>query len=221
MTQGKRFSYNIDFAGLPTRLPVFPLSGVLLLPGGQLPLNIFEPRYLDMINDALAADRLIGMIQPKNGNDNDPLLYEIGCAGKIISFEELEDGRLLVNLSGICRFRCGDEVETGREYRVFDVDWSEFKNDFDKPQSFEFDRDKLKCLLSRYFDHEGLSCSDEAIDEASDEKIVTCLSMICPLEAGEKQALLEAKGIKERAEMVMTMLDLAVRGNCKCDGSKN
>ena len=223
--QKKRFSYDIDFAGLPTELPVFPLYGVLLLPGGKLPLNIFEPRYLDMINDAMASNRLIGMIQPKGGIDSeaadDSELYEIGCAGKIISFEELDDGRILVNLSGVSRFRCDEELKLGKSYRSFKVSWAEFENDFYIPAKIDLDRDSLKCLLSKYFDHEGLSCSDDAIDEACDEKIVTCLSMICPLEATEKQALLEAGSFKERADMVLTMLDLAVRGNCKCDGSKN
>lgn len=215
----ERFSYNMVHENLPDVIPVFPLFGVLLLPGGQLPLNIFEPRYLNMINDAMSSERLIGIIQPKSDvHEDKPLeLYEIGCAGKIISYEELEDGRILVNLSGISRFRCVEEISTDDLYRSFKVDWSDFESDFYIPNQIDLDRDKLKELLLKYFDHQGLSCSDEAIDEACDEKIVTCLSMICPLDATEKQALLEVSNFKERADMVMTMLDMAVRGDCSCE----
>jgi Lon protease-like protein len=199
---------------LPGAIPVFPLDGVLLLPRGNLPLNIFEPRYLAMVEDALKADRIIGMVQP-SGPD---ALYEVGCAGRITSFHETDDNRYLITLTGLSRFRIRHELPQQRGYRRVEADWAGFADDL-KPVSagIDLDRARLHKLLSSYFELQGLSCQWDAIDNAPDDKLVTCLSMICPLEASEKQALLEAPCCKTRAEMFMAMLELAVRGGDASD----
>jgi len=196
---------------LPDALPVFPLDGVLLLPRGHLPLNIFEPRYMAMVEDALKSDRIIGMVQP-SGPDT---LYAIGCAGRITSFNETTDKRYQVTLTGVSRFRIRNELPQQRGYRRVEADWGSFADDLKAASAcIDLDRARLHKLLSSYFDLQGLSCQWDAIDNAPDDKLITCLSMICPLEASEKQALLEAPCCKTRAEMFMAMLELAV---CTCD----
>lgn len=193
---------------LPEIIPVFPLDGVLLLPRGQLPLNIFEQRYMAMVEDALKTDRLIGMVQPrKNGAD----LYAIGCAGKITSFNETGDNRYLITLTGISRFYIGDELLQQRGYRRVKAGWNGFEGDLKSAECINLDRVRLRKLLSGYFPMHGLSCEWDVIDNATDDRLITCLSMICPFEACEKQALLEAPGCKTRADMFMAMLELAVR----------
>lgn len=199
---------------LPQTIPVFPLTGVLLLPRGQLPLNIFEPRYVAMVEDALKADRLIGMIQPRDfqqgmTSDYAPL-FETGCAGKITAFEETEDGRYLITLTGISRFHVAEELPLQRGYRRVRTDWADFSHDRQSSDCLGIDRQQLKDLLRSYFDIEGLSCSWDSIDGANDDKLMTALSMICPLDPGEKQALLEATCCRSRAKMFMTMLEMAI-----------
>lgn len=210
---------------LPQNLPVFPLTGVLLLPRGQLPLNIFEPRYLAMIEDALKGDRLIGMIQPRDfqqGMTSDfAPLFGTGCAGKITAFEERDDGRYLITLTGICRFRVDEELPMQRGYRRVRTNWTDFNADPQAHDCLGIDRNHLKDLLRSYFDIEGLSCSWDSIDGASDDKLITALAMICPLDPGEKQALLEAACCRTRAKMFMTMLEMAVhnaKSGCGCGG---
>lgn len=210
---------------LPQEIPVFPLTGVLLLPRGQLPLNIFEPRYLAMFEDALRADRIIGVIQPRDfqqgmTGDKAPL-FVTGCAGKITAFEETEDGRYLVTLTGVSRFHVDQEITQQRGYRRARVKWDQFADDLKARDCLGIDRNHLKDLLRSYFDIEGLSCSWDSIDGASDDKLITALSMICPLDPGEKQALLEAACGSTRAKMFMTMLEMAVhndKGGCDCAG---
>lgn len=210
---------------LPQSLPIFPLTGVLLLPRGQLPLNIFEPRYLAMVEDALKMDRLIGMIQPRDFQqgmtaDRAPL-FETGCAGKITAFEETEDGRYLITLTGVSRFRLAEELPPQRGYRRVRADWSAFSEDRQARDCLGIDRNQLKDLLRSYFDIEGLSCSWDSIDGANDDKLMTALSMICPLDPGEKQALLEAACCRSRAKMFMTMLEMAIhnaKAICGCGG---
>lgn len=197
------------FEDLPPVLPVFPLAGVLLLPTGQLPLNIFEPRYLQMVRDALAGPRLIGMIQPREAQHSS--LYEIGCAGKIIEFSETTDGRYLITLHGICRFRIQTELKASTPYRQITPDWSPFPSDIKRAGDLALDRTQLKELLARYFSLNDLSCDWKKIDDASDDRLITCLSMVCPFSPCEKQALLEAPDIAARAQMFMTMLEMEVR----------
>lgn len=200
--------FAIGFDDLPDVLPVFPLQSVLLLPRGQLPLNIFEPRYLAMVADALQSNRLIGIIQPRTNN----ALYQTGCAGRITSFSETDDGRYLITLKGACRFHAGQEqgMAAGGYRRVI-ATWSAFSGDITPPQSLDIDRKKLSSLLASYFDMEGMKCDWAAIESASDEKLITCLAMACPLDAGEKQALLEAPCCKTRADLFMSLLEMAIR----------
>lgn len=196
------------FETLPDDIPVFPLTGVLLLPRGQLPLNIFEPRYRAMVEDTLKTPhRLIGMIQPRNGG---AALFQTGCAGKIISFTETDDDRYEITLRGISRYHIAAEHDLAKGgYRHVRPDWSAFIHDRDPARALNIDRRKLSSLLHSYFDMQGMDCNWAAIDNAGDDKLMTCLSMICPFDAGEKQALLEAACCKIRAELFMTLLEMA------------
>ncbi len=208
-------------AALPAILPVFPLEGVLLLPGGQLPLNIFEPRYLAMVEDALKADRMIGMIQPRNrapeasGKGGDGALFETGCAGRITSFNETDDGRYLIGLTGISRFNITRELDMKHGYRRIAPDWTAYQADRNPAGCLDLDRQKLKIMLKDYFALQGIDCDWDAVDGASDQKLITCLSMICPFESSEKQALLEAACCRSRAVLFMGMLEMAI---CAGDG---
>jgi Lon protease-like protein len=207
---------DISPDSLPDAIPVFPLPGVLLLPRGQLPLNIFEPRYLAMVDDALKSDRIIGMIQPRDDAAH-PALYQTGCAGKITMFEETKDDRYLITLTGISRFNVRDELELRRGYRRVVPDWSPFAHDFEELKCLDIDRGVLKEMLVDYFSQQGIQCDIAAVDSAPDEKLITCLSMICPFDASEKQALLEAKCCRERARKFMTLLKMALHPETCCD----
>lgn len=199
------------YEDLPQAIPVFPLTGVLLLPTGNLPLNIFEQRYLDMVNDALAGSRLIGMIQPSG--DGDKGLRSTGCAGKITDFSESEDGRYLISLTGICRFKVQEEISATTAYRQVSPDWSDFRNDLKGDDGFDLDRPKLKEMLKSYFDMQDMDCEWEQIEKAPEKKLITCLSMICPFEPHEKQALLEAENSQARSDLFMKLLDFAVKSS--------
>jgi len=201
------------FASLPKDLPVFPLEGVLLLPTGNLPLNIFEKRYLSMVEDAIGSHSMIGMIQPKDDNVN---LYDVGCAGKITEFRETGDGRYLITLNGICRFRVAEELSTSTLYRQVRADWSPYAKDLTVPACLDVDRDKLNKLLQTYFSAQEMHCDWETVKKTPDSRLITCLSMVCPFEPKEKQALLEASCSKARAEMFMTMLEMAVKARQEC-----
>ncbi|MDB5491937.1 MAG: ATP-dependent protease La domain protein [Micavibrio sp.] len=193
---------------LPDEIPVFPLSGVLLLPHGHLPLNIFEPRYLSMVDDALKSHQLIGMIQPRE----DGSLFTTGCAGKITAFSETDDGRYEITLKGLSRFVIGLELPNALGgYRRVRANWSEFPKDTDPVDHLNLDRNRLKDLLRNYFDIEGMDCEWSAMETVSDDNLITCLSMVCPLDASEKQALLEARCGNTRSELFMTLLEMATR----------
>ncbi len=215
--------FDTPFDKLPKSIVVFPLSGVLLLPGGHLPLNIFEPRYLNMITDALATDRLVGMVQPKTPEeipieDDEVIkslegehlpLYQTGCVGRIVQFEEGDDNRFLVTLRGICRFHLGEEMETGRGYRRFAVDWRGFGADPDGERDAAIDRERLLPALREYFRRRGISADWEAIEKTKDEKLVTTLSMLCPFGPAEKQALLDAPNLLERSRVLAAIAEIA------------
>lgn len=206
--------FTTPFDELPSSLPVFPLNGVLLLPRGVLPLNIFEPRYLAMVDAALAGSRLIGMVQPTDADaghspQGEPAIYRIGCAGRITSFDETDDGRYLIALTGVCRFRVTGESLSNRGYRIAEADWSAFAGDYDEAP-VALDRERLTTALGAYFRQHEISADWEAIDETPDERLVTSLSMICPFAPTEKQALLEAPTLAERAEMMMSLVEMAV-----------
>jgi hypothetical protein len=194
---------------LPKALRIFPLHGVLLLPGGYLPLNVFEPHYLTMVDDVLASeDRLIGMIQTRDvGGD---VLYGTGCAGRITEFRETGEGRYEIMLSGISRFDIADELDGISGYRVIRPNWAPYESDLDTANKtcLGLDRSKIKSLVQKYFEREGMDCDWDAFDDAPDGKLMTCLAMACPIEPVEKQALIEEKSCKARAEMFITMLEM-------------
>ena len=197
---------------LPDRIPVFPLAGALLLPGGQLPLNIFEPRYLRMVDDALGhEDRLVGMVQPRDGvMTGRPPLYAVGCAGRITSFAETDDGRYLVTLTGRKRFRIAEEPSVDTPYRQAMVDWSPFDLDDAGDQSADIvDRDRLVRAMRHYLEAEGLKTDWEVVDDAPTESLICSLAMGCPFAPNEKQALLEADDMAARAECLVALMEMA------------
>jgi Lon protease-like protein len=200
------------FEDLPGEIPIFPLTGVLLLPRGQLPLNIFEPRYVAMVDHAIASHRLIGMVQTRD----DGSVYNVGCAGRVTSYNETPDGRYEIVLTGICRFHFAEESSQLNGFRRVKARWTDYANDLQKMDSLDMDRGKLRRLLKNYFEKQGLTCSWDAVDQASDEKLMTTLAMICPLDAKEKQALLEAPCCRERARLFMTMLEMECTGGGGC-----
>lgn len=193
---------------LPDDLPIFPLAGVLLLPRGRLPLNVFEPRYKAMVEDALAGSRTIGMIQPAGDCDE---VRGVGCAGRISSFSETPDGRYLICLSGICRFKVAGELAMQRGYRRVRPEWGCYVEDLlpGTPAALG-ERPRLEGLLRAYFRLQGLTCDWEAVERTDDEKLVNLLSMICPFCPDEKQALLEAGTVEDRAQLLAAFMELAV-----------
>lgn len=197
---------------LPSTLPLFPLSGVLLLPRSRLPLNVFEPRYLNLVDDALAGDRLIGMIQPEQsttGGELAPALFKVGCVGRIVSLAE-EGNRYLIALAGICRFGLGEELPTTRGYRRIVPDWSRFRGDFEEEHASQIDRTRLTAGLKSFFKANGLSADWSSIEQAPDERLVNSLAMICPFPPAEKQALLEAETLAERVTILTGLVEMAV-----------
>lgn len=202
---------------LPPVIPVFPLAGVLLLPRTQLPLNIFEPRYLDMVDDALAGGRIIGMIQPRDEEAADavgdsekaPRLASVGCAGRITSYNETDDGRLFITLSGISRFRVAKELGVATAYRQCEVDWSLYADDL--VAGFGQDdvsRPRLLELLGEYLKVNGLQMDWRAIHASSNEALVNSLSVVSPFGLREKQALLEALTLEDRNQMLIAITEV-------------
>ncbi|WP_097082916.1 LON peptidase substrate-binding domain-containing protein [Rhodobacter sp. JA431] len=199
---------------LPDQIPLFPLPGALLLPRGRLPLHIFEPRYLQMVEDCLKTpQRLIGMIQPCKGRDGEERLSVIGCAGRLTGFSETEDGRYMITLSGVSRFRLGKEIEGFTPYRRAEVSWAHFERDLGMTEHDpEFDRETFLETLARYFHAQGLDTDWEALKDAEDELLINSLSMLLPLEPEDKQALLEAPSLTTRRETLITLLEFVLHG---------
>lgn len=212
------------FEQLPETLPIFPLSGVMLLPGGKLPLNVFEPRYLAMIFDSLAGHRLIGMVQPSQPGgfagdgmpveDGKPKVHKVGCAGRIVSFNETEDGRLLLALSGVCRFEIGRELDFAQGgYRRVSSLFAPYRADLDHADELvELDRERLMAALAAFFRGRGLSTDWEAVKQAGDRNLVTSLSMMLPFGPAEKQALLESADTTARAKLLVAFLEMGAFG---------
>ncbi len=203
-----------SISDLPETIPLFPLPGALLLPRARLPLNLFEPRYLAMLDDALKSEhRLVGMIQPLDdvtGTGTNPL-HQIGCVGRIISFSETDDGRYLITLGGICRFRFVSKVDGFTPYIRAAVDWEDFKADLGPSSADEgFDRPAFLKTLSRYFDAVDLSSDWESLKEADEELLVNSLSMLCPFEREEKQALLESPTLADRRRTLTALMEFVV-----------
>ena len=222
--------FDPEFDQLPMRIPIFPLPSALLLPGGQLPLNVFEPRYLAMVKHALATPtRLIGMVQPldhytggDSANDNianddgankdmgnAAALFETGCAGRLSFFQESDDGRFVIALNGVCRFhRLRQELDPNG-FLVADVNWQPFANDLRVDVS-ALDRDPLIKVMKRYFDMKGFETDWAQIENSDNHQLLATLSMICPFEVAEKQALLEADSLAKRADLLIAMMEMAL-----------
>ena len=200
-------------ASLPDTIAVFPLPGALLLPRARLPLHIFEPRYLQMLEDALKTPhRLIGMVQPCPGAD-EAELHKIGRAGRVTQFSETEDGRYMITLSGISRFRILGEISGFNPYRRCEVSWSGFERDLGRSEADEgFDRSQFLELLGRLFQARGLSTDWGSLQEADDELLINSLAMLLDFELEDKQALLEAPCLVTRRETLVTLIEFALRG---------
>jgi uncharacterized protein len=202
-------------ADLPDMIPVFPLPKALLLPRARLPLHLFEPRYLQMLDDTLKTKhRLIGMIQPREvPGSTEKRLHAIGCAGRLTGFSETEDGRYMITLSGISRFRVKEEVQGFTPYRRCNVEWSAFGRDLGPTEDDRhFDRETFLKLLGRYFAAMEMSTDWGSLNEAEPELLINSLSMLCPFDAEDKQALLEAPSLTTRRETLVTLLEFALRG---------
>ena len=199
---------------LPQKIPVFPLPGALLLPRSRLPLHIFEPRYLTMVEDAFkTSTRLIGMIQPMNGSKGQSNLHKIGCAGRITSFTETDDNRYMITLTGVSRFRVLEEVEGFTPYRNCNVSWDHFARDHSSAEHDSgFDREAFLPLLKRYFQERELDTDWESLGAAEDELLINSLSMLCPFRPEDRQALLEAPTLTTRRETLVTLIEFAMRG---------
>lgn len=200
----------ITAADLPDTLPIFPLAGALLLPRARLPLHIFEPRYLAMFDDALkTTGRMIGMIQTMGDGDR---MHAIGCAGRITSFTETEDGRYMVTLTGVSRFRLDELQEGFSPYLRATINWREFHRDLGQAERDpDMDREQFLDLLSRYFAVEELQSDWDSLKEAEDELLVNALSTLCPFAPEDKQALLEAPTLAQRRETLMALMEFALR----------
>ncbi|MCQ8781976.1 LON peptidase substrate-binding domain-containing protein [Mangrovibrevibacter kandeliae] len=215
---------NITYArerDLPETVAVFPLTGALLLPGGQMPLNIFEPRYLAMIDDALAGTRLIGMIQPRLDGEKlgsgEPELCQVGCLGRITSVAETGDGRYIINLAGVCRFRVTEELAVKTGYRTCRI--APFIRDLDLSDgAAEVDRDGLLSAFRQYLDANQLEADWDSVTKASNETLVNALCMMSPYGPAEKQALLEASDLKTRAETLVAITEIALAREGMEDG---
>jgi Lon protease-like protein len=201
-----------NISDLPAVIPVFPLTGVILLPRTKLPLNIFEPRYLALVDDAMDNYRLIGMIQPRNAGTeatkNLPLT-DVGCVGRITEYKETDDGRYLITLTGIARFQVSGERESKNTFRQVAADYAFFAGDLLSTEDPPIPRARLLSALKPYLSDRAMQTDWKSIEEAPAETLVDALCMLCPFEPSEKQALLEAPGLKERVDALITLLEIA------------
>ncbi|HLZ84187.1 MAG TPA: LON peptidase substrate-binding domain-containing protein [Caulobacteraceae bacterium] len=197
---------------LPAVIPVFPLDGAVLLPGGVLPLQIFEPRYLNMIDDAMAGERIIGMIQTTGEGERArpaPALTRVGCAGRITSYSETSDGKYLIALTGLCRFAVAEEIATPTPYRQVRADFAPFEVDLQPDgDGDEFERAPFLDLLRRYLDLRGLGVEWDVVNAAPAPALINSLCMALPFSRVEKQALLEAADLEGRRQVLTTLLEI-------------
>ena len=214
-----RSPFDPAFSELPRTLPIFPLSGVLLLPGGRLPLNVFEPRYLAMTRAALAGGRLVGMVQPRDAEAPglQPEVQKVGCAGRIVSFAETDDGRYLITLAGLCRFAIMGELPLEEGFRRVVPDWTPYGADLE-PATTSVDRSRLIGALRAFFADQPVRIDWKAIEETADDRLIVSLAMLCPFEAAEKQILLEAASPSERARVMIALLESAALSRGEGDG---
>lgn len=204
---------------LPDTLAVFPLPKALLLPRARLPLHLFEPRYLAMLDDVLKTpERLVGMVQPLPAKASELQLHQIGCAGRLTQFSETEDGRYFITLTGTCRFRIADEIEGFTPYRRVRPNWAGFDRDMgDEEHDKGFDRDNFMDLLCRYLTHEGMDTDWDSLRDAEDEMLINSLSMMLDFNIEDKQALLEAPCLETRRETLVTLMEFALHRGDKED----
>jgi Lon protease-like protein len=210
-------------ADLPSRIAIFPLRGAILLPRATLPLNIFEPRYLQMLDDVMSGSRIIGILQPVPSPDDDDQesptsksaeLRMVGCAGRVTSYQEVEDGRMIITLTGVCRFQCIGEAETDTDYRMMSVSYDRFASDLTEGLGEEqVDRQNLLRVLKNYLEANNLKTDWQSIQRTSNEFLINALSVMCPYGAEEKQALLEAKDLKSRAEVLIALAEIELASN--------
>jgi uncharacterized protein len=206
---------------LPAKLPVFPLAGALLLPRTDLPLNLFEPRYLELFEAAMAGDRIVGMIQPVAETlRKDPKLAAVGCAGRITSYNETGDGRLVVTLTGIARFKVKKELKTDLPYRMVQADYKPFAVDFTKPPTNDVNRTGVLKAFRDYLEANNMTTNWSEVEQVPNEMLVNSLSLMAPYPAHEKQALLEAEDVKARAEMLIALTELALARQSGDKGNK-
>jgi Lon protease-like protein len=214
-------AFHPAFEDLPPEIGVFPLAGALLLPQGRLPLNVFEPRYLAMALDSLGAGRAFGMIQPQPGapaGETGPALFRTGCLGRLSSFSEAEDGRLLITLTGVCRFQVAEELPMRRGYRRVRADYAPFRGDLDlSERPSALDRAGLLGALRPFFKVRGIEANWDAIEQTSDAMLVLTLAMVCPFDTREKQALLEAGTPEERAALLVALLEMGAQAGPQSD----
>lgn len=191
---------------LPKQIPVFPLSGVIYFPRTNLPLNIFEERYLDLVNDSFRGDKLMGMVQSKKENS---LVYKVGCLGKISDYQETSDGRVLINLTGITRFEITKEISSKKKYREFEVDYKKFYKDLLVPNKIEVEYDKSNFLekVKKYFEKNGLTINWKEFEKLDETQKINTLSMIAPISNEEKQKLLETVSLGDKADTLLNIID--------------
>ena len=207
--------FSPRFEDLPAEFAVFPLPGVLLLPRGRLPLNVFERRYLAMVEDSFAHGRMFAMIQPDESQKetpHGPALYRTGCLGRLSAFSETDDGRMVITLTGLARFMIASEIDMRHGYRRVIGDFSRFRNDMNEPDDVGIDREALLTSLRGYFTHRGVEPNWDAINRLNDDSLIITLAMVCPFEPIEKQALLEAPSDAERAETLLALLRMGAAG---------
>ena len=199
------------FADLPTELPVFPLAGAVAMPGIQLPLNIYEPQYLNMIQDVLATDHLIGMIQPLIGQEDVevPALHRVGCAGRVTSYSETQDGRVVIVLTGVCRFEVQGELVETRGYRRVRAAWSRFAHDFQPETGRLVNRERFLTSLRSYVRPRGVEIPWDDLKAMEDLDLINLLTAHLPLPSEDKQALIETINLVDRAELMRGLMDMA------------
>ena len=201
----KPLNYN---SSLPRKVPIFPLTDVILLPQGHIKLNIFENRYLNMTEDCLSSNRIIGMIQPKQKSK----LYDIGCIGKIVQFSEIEENKFFIELKGICRYKILNHTLSERKYRIAEVSYEEYSTDLNSKKT-EIDKHQFLKPMKKYFDSKNIQTDWKIIDRAPIEVLVNSLAQSCPFTSIEKQALLEAKDIASRLNLMITLFEINAAGS--------
>lgn len=204
---------------LPDELPLFPLNGVLLLPRGTLPLNVFEPRYLALVDAALAGNRMMGIVQPAADGvaglsaPDGTNLYRTGCIGRIRVFEETDDGRYMIELRGLCRFDITDELEQRDGYRRITPDYSRFVDDIKPVPDTPVERERLLTSLKGYFELQNIAADWDSLVKTPDERLITTLAMVCPFDPAEKQVLLESENLAQQCKLLIGFIEAALRAD--------